>query len=143
MQGLSNNPSITPEFIEKYIDRPWTWGWCGLSNNPSITPEFIEKHIDKPWSFNYLDNQSIPFEFIEKHIDSGKPWDWRYCNISNYSPEIKRNKAIFDETLFEIDNRSIGKLPDEFKDFEIKMWKGKKVIGYAGIKFIKGLYQDY
>ena len=48
---MSNNPSVTLEFIEKHIDKPWDWGSTGLSINPSITLEFIEKHIDKPWDW--------------------------------------------------------------------------------------------
>ena len=33
------------EIIEKYPDKPWSW--FGVSKNPNITIEFIEKHIDK------------------------------------------------------------------------------------------------
>jgi len=32
------------KFIEKHIDKPWGWGEDGLSENPSITPEFIVKY---------------------------------------------------------------------------------------------------
>ena len=34
--------------IEKYPNKPWNWR--GLSKNPSITPEFVEKHMDLPWN---------------------------------------------------------------------------------------------
>jgi hypothetical protein len=37
--------NILEKFIEKHIVRPWDWG--GLSMNPSITPEFIEKHFER------------------------------------------------------------------------------------------------
>jgi hypothetical protein len=29
--GISDNPSVTPELIEKHIDRPWEWSAHGLS----------------------------------------------------------------------------------------------------------------
>jgi hypothetical protein len=45
---LSRNPIVTPEFVEKFIDKPWDWSRWGLSLNLSITPEFVEKFIDKP-----------------------------------------------------------------------------------------------
>ena len=44
-------PNITPEFIEKHMDKPWDWGAYGLSRNPCIIPEFIEKHLDRPWGW--------------------------------------------------------------------------------------------
>ncbi len=143
-KGISMNKSITPKFIEKYIDKPWWWGgYCGLAHNPSITPEFVEKYANKRWDrgINGLStNPSITSDLIEK--TTHWPWDWTRCNISNQTQATKRNKEIFSNCLFEIDNRPFGKLPDEFKDMEILEWKGKKVIGHAGIKFVKGLYQD-
>ena len=48
---ISRNPTITLEFIEKNINKPWNWGKKGLSNNPNITPDFIEKFIEKPWEW--------------------------------------------------------------------------------------------
>lgn len=47
--GLSNNPNLTLEFIEKYIDKRWDWGCYGLSNHPIITIDFVKKHKKKPW----------------------------------------------------------------------------------------------
>jgi hypothetical protein len=47
--GLSLNPVITPEFIERHINKDWNWGGDGLSRNPSITVEFIEKYPNKDW----------------------------------------------------------------------------------------------
>ena len=35
------------KFIQKHLDKPWHWGQCDLSQNPSITIQFIEKHLDK------------------------------------------------------------------------------------------------
>jgi len=31
--------------LEKYPEKPWDWG--GISSNPNITMEFIEKNINK------------------------------------------------------------------------------------------------
>jgi hypothetical protein len=49
--GLSLNPSITAEFVEKHLDKPWDWGEYGLSSNPAITMSFVEKHLEKPWDW--------------------------------------------------------------------------------------------
>jgi hypothetical protein len=91
--GLSENPSISPEFVEKHIDKPWHWGRYGLSSNPSISPEFVEKHIDKPWywgRYGLSNNPSISPEFIEKYID--KPWEWGWRGLSSnpFTSEIKK-----------------------------------------------------
>jgi hypothetical protein len=45
--GLSLNPSITPEFIDKNRGKSFHWGSCGLSLNRSITPEFVEQNHTK------------------------------------------------------------------------------------------------
>ena len=39
--GISDNPGMTIEFIEKYPDKPWDWD--SLSCNKCTTIEFIEK----------------------------------------------------------------------------------------------------
>jgi hypothetical protein len=56
--GLSNNPTITTEFITRHLDKPWHWGLGGLSINSAITPEFITRHLDKPlhWGLGGLSN---------------------------------------------------------------------------------------
>ena len=74
--ALSNNPNVTPEFIEEHIDEPWNWSALSAFNE-RLTSEFIEKHIDKPWSFNRLctnDCLSLSCEFVEKHINEN--WYW-------------------------------------------------------------------
>ena len=38
-------PTMLEEFVERHLDKPWHWGHQGLSINPSITPEFIEQQI--------------------------------------------------------------------------------------------------
>ena len=62
------------EMIEKYPDKPWDWGWCGLSDNPNITMEIIEKNLNKPWNWYYISqNPNITMKMIENSPE--KPWD--------------------------------------------------------------------
>jgi hypothetical protein len=151
MYGLSINPAITPEFIEKHIDKPlkqsssalitkskdfvekkWHWGSDGLSRNPSITTDFIEKHIDKKWCWNVGGlsiNPPITVEFIEKHID--KKWEWGSNGLSvNPSLTIAFVEKYFDKLVFE----SIATNPFTF---EINRWKEyKKKIYHILCKYI-------
>jgi len=79
-EGLSENPSITMEFVEKHFDKDLYWGY-GLSRNPStsLTMEFLEKHIDKNWSYYGLSrNPSITMEFLK---------NWSYYGLSK-NPRI-------------------------------------------------------
>ena len=70
---LSKNQSITPEFIEKHIDKTSEWNWNGLSNNPSITPAFI----DKPYEWDGLSsNPSITSSMIVSSL---------ITNLSSYN----------------------------------------------------------
>lgn len=74
--GLSNNPIITPEFIESNLEKEWHWGIFGLSDNPAITPEFVESHPEKEWYYGregLSSNPSITFEFVKSHPE--KKWD--------------------------------------------------------------------
>ena len=74
-ENLSQNPIITPDFVEKYIDKQWSWKH--LSTNPSITFEFIEKYHNKDWNWGLwgLSSQCIPLDFLVKfHF---KPWYWQ------------------------------------------------------------------
>jgi hypothetical protein len=52
--GLGGNPSVTLEFIERHLDKPWDWGHWSMSLNPNLTLEFIERHFDKHWSWGGL-----------------------------------------------------------------------------------------
>jgi hypothetical protein len=61
---LSSNMAITEVIVEELIDDPrarWNWGYSGLSKNPNISYEFVEKHFDKPWNFRLLsmNNQGL------------------------------------------------------------------------------------
>ncbi len=44
------------KLIERCIDKPWDW--AALSNNPSITSEFVEQHLDRPWDWICLSKNS-------------------------------------------------------------------------------------
>ncbi len=81
--GLSVNPCITHEFIERHLDQMW-WGKDGLSSNPCITLDFIEKHIDRDWCWGRWGlslNPCITPEFVEKHMD--KAWYWGAYGLSS------------------------------------------------------------
>jgi len=78
--GLSLNPSITPEFIERHLDKSWVWGTGGLSSNISITPEFIERHLDKHWCWYSLSRNTF-----ERVIEKDKS---RNVNINLYKDEL-------------------------------------------------------
>ena len=34
--GISSNPNITLDIIEKYPNKPWDWGRWGMSSNPNL-----------------------------------------------------------------------------------------------------------
>ena len=66
--GLSQNPDITPDIIEKNLDN--RWNWTELSQNPNITIDIIEKYHYKPLNWEWISrNPNLTIEFIEKHID--------------------------------------------------------------------------
>ena len=92
--GISWNPNITMEFIEKYSDKPWDWNG-GISRNPNITMEFIEKYSNKPWNWYYISyNQNITIEFIEKYPDKSWNWGWISYNPFNYEKELFIEKRM-------------------------------------------------
>ena len=77
--GISRNPNITMEIIEKHPEKPWDWN--GISRNPNITMEFIERYPEKPWSWYWISkNPNITMEFIEKHPEKPWAWFWISCN---------------------------------------------------------------
>jgi hypothetical protein len=48
-QGISWNPNLTMDFIEKYPDKDWNWH--GISEIPNLTMDFIEKHSNEDWDW--------------------------------------------------------------------------------------------
>jgi hypothetical protein len=53
------------------MDKDWNWGWNGLSLNPSITSEFIEKHIDKDW---WWEKYGLSRNSFTKEIENEKKY---------------------------------------------------------------------
>jgi hypothetical protein len=51
--------NILMYLLEKYPEKPWSWN--GVSENPNITMEDIEKHINKI-RFSYLSSNNFTFE---------------------------------------------------------------------------------
>jgi hypothetical protein len=47
------------EIIEQHPDKPWNWN--GISTNPNISTDFIEKHIDKI-NFRCLSRNKFTYE---------------------------------------------------------------------------------
>ena len=57
------------EFVLKYPDKPWDWS--GISCNPNITMEFIEKNFDNPLVWYWISLNPFNYEkelFIEKRM---------------------------------------------------------------------------
>ena len=38
-------------------------GLGGIAGNHNLTLDFIEKHIDKPWSWDYVSNNSFKIDY--------------------------------------------------------------------------------
>ena len=56
--------------VEKHPD--WRWDMRGLSENPSITPEFVKLHPEMEWDMFLLSgNPSITLEFVKLHPKIG------------------------------------------------------------------------
>lgn len=70
---LSSSIAITEEIVEELLDDPranWDWGLCGLSKNPNISYEFVERHIDMPWNFRLLSMNNQGLNRVIKDIDT-------------------------------------------------------------------------
>ena len=58
--GISSNPNLTLEWLEKYPDKGWWWGQYGISSNKLTAQKklFIEKQekatiiIQKQWDIS-------------------------------------------------------------------------------------------
>lgn len=60
----------------------YQWDWKRLSFHPHLTPEVIDVYIDKPWSWYEISNR-VPLWVVLKHMD--KPWDWRNITINEFT----------------------------------------------------------
>lgn len=83
---ISHNPNLDDEHLQRWFDAGMEGQikWCGVSDNSKMTPEFIERHIDRHvfahdydyggfW-FNYSGSPLITMDFVQRHPDNG--WDW-------------------------------------------------------------------
>ena len=96
---LSENPCLTIEFIEKYLDKI---NWYILSLNPCLNIAFIESHLDKIYWNKLSSNQFNMHSFIKKR------------NLKIYSNyllevydiwlkfEIRKHKLIYDLCIHEL-----------------------------------------
>jgi len=65
------NPSITHDFFFSHLSENLDWEF--LSCNKFFTLDFIDEFIDFPWSWEILSSRITP-EFFEKYRD--RDWDW-------------------------------------------------------------------
>ena len=80
--GLSGNPNITWDIVQKNADKPWSWK--GLLRNPNITWDIVQKNPNKKWNWFELSyNPNITWDIVQKNPD--KPWNW--CPLSQ-NPNI-------------------------------------------------------
>ena len=105
---------ITFKVIEKYINKPWNWGYLSgreditkkiffrhierwnfynMSLCGNINPDIIEDNLSLPWDFDMLGSSArITPEFIDRHPEL--PWNWYYISLNkNITAEfIKKHK---------------------------------------------------
>jgi hypothetical protein len=74
------------------------WEWSGISRNPNITMEFIEKHLDSPWDWNTISsNPNLTMEFIEANPD--KPWNWLVISNTRFDADYDRFRERYSSRL--------------------------------------------
>ena len=112
-KALTKFKEIDQDTIDKYLNRPWDWGWLikntdinvkkyknKQNKNQNITEEFILKYPNKDWNINYLiKNNKITnfkaltkFKYLNQHIIdrySNKSWDWGWL-IENTNIYIEK-----------------------------------------------------
>ena len=119
--GVSNNPNLTINLINKYPnDR---WDFYNVSCNPGITMQDIINHPEYPWDWeeSICDNPNLTIQFIKQF--PSKEWNWSLIssnpNITMQdiikNPEypwswdnIFTNKFILDKQLYV--NNQIGRV---------------------------------
>ena len=83
--------------IETEKQPEYLWNWNGISRNPSLTMEFLEKHLnDTRFDWYVISiNPSLTMEFVEKHSSDLK-FDWdRISRNSNIPITLfQRRKLI-------------------------------------------------
>ena len=89
------------EIIENNIDKDWDWT-RGISKNPNLTLEIIEKYSNKNWLWYYISiNPSLIIEMINKFPNKDWHWNYIFTNPFNKDYENELNKL---EKLQKIQN---------------------------------------
>ncbi|RKO84492.1 hypothetical protein BDK51DRAFT_48987 [Blyttiomyces helicus] len=79
---LSDNPTITMDFVNANPDKPWSY--YSLSSNPNITIDNVLANPDRPWDYEPMScNPNITMDFVLANPD--KPWDWEQLS---WNPNI-------------------------------------------------------
>jgi hypothetical protein len=109
IEGLSENPNITPKIIYANLDKKWWWrklsfntnltlsfiranrnrlDWELLSANPIITLNIVNNNPDLDWNYKGLSrNPNITWDIVLKNPE--KNWNYRELLINpNITPDI-------------------------------------------------------
>jgi hypothetical protein len=81
--GLSSNPSITPEFIKEFIDKPWDWGKYGLSRNTLKSHKLFYQEIKLLESLYKIEEQLSFIQYQELESINSKLLNWLKKNNKN------------------------------------------------------------
>ena len=131
---LSQNPSLTPAFIEKYKDK---LDWEELSSNPALTPALIEKYEDKLDWYYLSQNPSLTPALIEKYEDKLR-WGYLSMNpsltpalIEKYKDKLKWSRLSQNPALF-------GNLHIQKKAEESNNPSAEEILDFVIKQFSKG-----
>ena len=82
------------EIIENNIDKRWDWDY-GISKNPNLNIEMIEKYHNINWYwYNVSHNPNLIIEMIDKF--SNEDWDYILTNPfkKNYENELNKLEKL-------------------------------------------------
>ncbi len=119
--GMSSNPNITPEFLEKHKNKKWDWEEI-IVNHPAIPCEEFVKHVDKVKEYNkrrewISSSKKLTESFVEKNMDlkakDGESiWDsYSLLRNPNISPEfVYKHVDFFKYNNYDTDINIYGEL---------------------------------
>ena len=81
--------NILTYLLEKYPNKPWSFGQWGISSNPNITLEIIEYFKNKI-DFNSLSKNTFKYNNKKVKIISEKIKLYHYLSFSKIIYDIKR-----------------------------------------------------
>lgn len=74
-ESLVENPNLTWDVINLYIDKFRDANWEYISENINISLDIIKFNPCLPWKWEYVSkNPNLTWDFIMNNLD--KPWDW-------------------------------------------------------------------